>query len=73
MDAYWERYYRNETDILERVRTAIGASGAKEPVGNLANNKLPNAFTRKLVDQKVGYLLGKPMSIQTKTRTIIAN
>ncbi|NGP60069.1 phage portal protein [Paenibacillus thiaminolyticus] len=63
-----ERYYRNETDILERVRTAIGASGAKEPVGNLANNKLPNAFTRKLVDQKVGYLLGKPMSIQTKNK-----
>lgn len=61
-----ENYYKNETAILERVRTAIGASGAKEPVGNLANNKLPNAFTRKLVDQKVGYLLGKPISIQTK-------
>lgn len=60
-----ERYYRNKTDILERQRTAIGASGAKEPVGNLANNKLANAFTRKLVDQKVSYLLGKPLSVQT--------
>ncbi|WP_019123803.1 phage portal protein [Brevibacillus massiliensis] len=60
-----ERYYRNKTDILERQRTAIGASGAKEPVANLANNKLANAFTRKLVDQKVGYLLGKPLSVQT--------
>ncbi|WP_456289717.1 phage portal protein [Paenibacillus sp. AK002] len=58
-------YYRNKTDILERQRTAIGASGAREPVGNLANNKLANAFVRKLVDQKVGYLLGKPISIQT--------
>ncbi|MEK3722298.1 phage portal protein [Paenibacillus sp. FSL H8-0034] len=61
-----DRYYRNKTDIMDRERTAIGASGAKEIVGNLANNKLPNAFVRKLVDQKVGYLLGKPMSIQTK-------
>lgn len=60
-----DRYYRNKTDILERQRTAIGASGAKEIVGNLANNKLANAFVRKLVDQKVGYLLGKPMSVQT--------
>jgi SPP1 family phage portal protein len=60
-----ERYYRNKTDILERQRTVIGASGAKEPVANLANNKLANAFTRKLVDQKVGYLLGKPLSVQT--------
>lgn len=58
-------YYRNKTDIKDRQRTAIGASGAKEPVGNLANNKLANAFVRKLVDQKVGYLLGKPLSIQT--------
>lgn len=60
-----ERYYRNKPEIMERVRTAIGASGAKEPVGNLANNKLANAFVRKLVDQKVGYLLGKSMSVQT--------
>lgn len=41
-----ERYYRNKTDILERKRTAIGPSGAKEVVGNLANNKLVNAFVR---------------------------
>ncbi|HZG16955.1 MAG TPA: phage portal protein [Candidatus Bathyarchaeia archaeon] len=60
-----ERYYRNKTDILKSERKAIGASGAREPVSNLANNKLANAFTRKLVDQKVGYLLGKPLSVQT--------
>lgn len=59
-----ERYYRNKPDILKRERKAVGASGALEPVANLANNKLANAFVRKLVDQKVGYLLGKPLSIQ---------
>lgn len=63
-----DRYYRNQTDILERQRTAIGATGAKEIVGNLANNQLANAFARKLVDQKVGYLLGKPLSIQTENK-----
>lgn len=60
-----ESYYRNKTDILDRERTAIGASGAKEVIGNLADNKLVNGFFRKLVDQKVGYLLSKPLSIQT--------
>lgn len=60
-----EKYYRNKTDILDRERKAVGESGALEPVGNLANNRLANAFTRKLVDQKVGYLLGKPLSVQT--------
>lgn len=60
-----ERYYRTKNDILERNRTVIGGSGAKEPVTNLADNRLANAFVRKLVDQKVGYLLGKPLSIQT--------
>lgn len=60
-----ERYYRNKTDIMDRKRTAIGSTGRKENVDNLANNKLANAFVRKLVDQKIGYLLGKPMSIQT--------
>ncbi|RJX40883.1 phage portal protein [Paenibacillus pinisoli] len=64
-----ERYYLNKPDILERKRTAIGADGAKVVVGNLANNKLANAFVRKLVDQKVGYLLGKPLSIQTDNQT----
>ena len=66
-----ERYYRNKPDITDRVRTAIGESGAKEPVGNLANNKLANPFIRKLVDQKVGYLLGKPLSIQTKNKAYL--
>ncbi|WP_281868308.1 phage portal protein [Brevibacillus parabrevis] len=59
-----ENYYKNKTDILQRERKAVGASGALEPVPNLANNRLANAFARKLVDQKVGYLLGKPLSIQ---------
>ncbi|MGG4344937.1 phage portal protein [Paenibacillus lautus] len=61
-----EQYYKNKPDIVKRKRLAVGESGALEPVNNLANNKLVNGFTRKLVDQKVGYLLSKPMSVQTE-------
>ncbi len=60
-----QRYYRGETDILDRKREMIGEGGQTQEDPNLANNKLVNNFVRKLVDQKVGYLLGLPMSIQT--------
>lgn len=61
-----QRYYGADHDILNRKRTAIGEGGELIEVENLANNKLVHAFIRKLVDQKIGYLLGKPLSIQTE-------
>lgn len=61
-----QRYYEGDTDILKRKRMAIGEGGELEEVKNLANNKLIHNFTRKLVDQKVGYLLSKPLSVQTE-------
>lgn len=64
-----ERYYRGDSDILQRRRVAIGEGGAQVEAVNLANNKLVNNFTRKLVDQKVGYLLGLPLTIQTNNET----
>lgn len=60
-----DRYYRNDTDILDRKREVVGENGKKIEDPNLANNKLVHGFVRKLVDQKSGYLLGLPMSIQT--------
>jgi SPP1 family phage portal protein len=63
-----QRYYAGDHDILQRKRTAIGENGELVEVTNLANNKLVHAFVRKLVDQKVGYLLGKPLSIQTENQ-----
>lgn len=60
-----QRYYNGDTDILRRKRMAIGEDGKLEEVTNLANNKLVHNFVRKLVDQKVGYLLSKPLTIQT--------
>jgi len=63
-----QRYYVGDHDILQRKRTAIGEDGELIEVQNLSNNKLVHAFVRKLVDQKVGYLLGKPLSIQTENQ-----
>lgn len=60
-----QRYYIGEADILQRKREIIGEGGHKLEVNNVANNRLVHNFVRKLADQKVGYLLSKPMSIQT--------
>ncbi|MCG7385093.1 phage portal protein [Paenibacillus sp. ACRRY] len=60
-----QAYYRNQTKILDHKRMVIGEGGALQEATNLANNKLVHGFIRKLVDQKTGYLLSKPFSIQT--------
>jgi len=60
-----ERYYRTKNDILTRDRTVIGEDGRRVRAENLADNREAHGFVRELVDQKVGYLLGKPLSIQT--------
>ncbi|MBG9548340.1 phage portal protein [Cytobacillus firmus] len=60
-----QRYYENEHDILNRKRLVVGEGGELEEVKNIANNKLVHGFVRKLVDQKVGYLLSLPFTIQT--------
>jgi len=64
-----ERYYRMRPDVLNKKRTAIGEDGAMYDVKLLANNRLVHGFFRKLVDQKVGYLLSKPISIKTNNKT----
>lgn len=59
-----ERYYKAEPDILQRKRWTIGEDGKIVEMKNAVNNRLVNNFAKKLVDQKVGYLLSKPMSVQ---------
>lgn len=61
-----QQYYGLDNDVLKYKRMTIGEGGALIEAVNLANNKLPHGFVRKLVDQKVGYLLSKPLSIQTE-------
>ncbi len=61
-----ERYYRGIHDILFRKREIIGSGGRKEEVENLPNNKRIDNQYEKLVDQKINYLLGKPITFHTE-------
>ncbi|WP_431030109.1 phage portal protein [Lysinibacillus sp. LZ02] len=61
-----EAYYEGEQDILKRERKVIGKGGRLEKADNLPNNKVLDNQYAKLVDQKVNYQLGKPITIETE-------
>lgn len=54
-----EAYYRNKTDIRNKK---------KQEVDWKSNVKLEHGFAKKLVDQKIGYLLTKEPSIATENK-----
>ena len=60
-----ERYYRGEHDILKRKRTVIGKNGKLEEV-RPPNNKIVDNGSAKMVDQKVNYLIGEPLTFDTE-------
>lgn len=60
-----ENYYEGKHDILSRKRTAIGANGELTEVENLPNNKIVDNQYKKMVSQKVNYLLGRPITVQS--------
>lgn len=61
-----ERYYQGDHDILKRKRTVIGKDGLIQEVDNLPNNKIIDNQYAKMVDQKVNYLLGQPLTFDTE-------
>lgn len=61
-----DRYYRGEHDILKRKRTAIGEGGHLTEVENLPNNKIIDNQYKKLVKQKVNYILSKAPTISSE-------
>lgn len=54
-----ERYYLNKTDILQK----------KQKIEWKSNQKLAHGFAKKLVDQKIGYLLAKEPTFGTENVT----
>ncbi|MEH6979211.1 phage portal protein, partial [Bacillus pseudomycoides] len=60
-----EQYYEGQQDILTRKRQVVGRDGRLEIAENLPNNKILDNQYAKLVDQKVNYQLGKPLTIET--------
>lgn len=63
-----ENYYLGVHDILKRKRTAIGEDGKVIEVENLPNNRIVDNQYAKMVDQKTNYLLGQPLTFDTKDK-----
>lgn len=60
-----QKYYYNENDILKRKQYYY-KDGAKTEDDTKANNKIPHNWHKLLVDQKVAYLVGKPIVLQAR-------
>lgn len=64
-----EKYFAGRHDILSRRRMVIGEDGTLSEVKNLPNNRIVDNQYRKMVNQKVNYLLGQPLSFKTDNET----
>jgi SPP1 family phage portal protein len=64
-----KQYYRVKNDILKHRRQVVGEEGRLVHAENLADNRIPHGFVRKLVDQKTGYLLARPFEATTDDKT----
>lgn len=58
-----ERYYYNDNDIKDRKQYYY-KDGMKVEDDTKPNNKIPHNWHKLLVDQKVAYLVGKPVVLQ---------
>lgn len=61
-----QKYYQGKHDILKRKRTVIGQNGEMEEIFNLPNNHIVDNQYARLVDQKNGYILGKPLTFYSE-------
>lgn len=53
-----EQYYRNRSDVQRKTND----------VANRSNCKIEHPILKKLVDQKVNYLLSKPWTVDTSNK-----
>lgn len=64
-------YYAGRHAILRRERTAIGEGGTLVEVKNLPNNRLIDNQYVKVVDQKVNYLLSRPLTFESENEAYV--
>lgn len=64
------RYYESENDILNRKQYAI-IDGKKVIDHDKPNNKIPHGYHKLLVDQKVSYLVGRPINFSSDDETLL--
>ena len=63
-----ERYYKGLHDVLAKKRQAIGEDGELTEVKNLPNNRIIDNQYKKMVIQKVNYLVGQPITFQSENK-----
>lgn len=63
-----DRYYRGIHDVLAKKRQAIGEDGELTEVKNLPNNRIVDNQYKKMVIQKVNYLVGQPITFQSENK-----
>ena len=61
-----DNYYSGKHDILNKRRTAIGDDGKLTVIENLPNNRIVDNQYRKMVNQKVNYIVGQPFVFATE-------
>ena len=66
-----EMYYKGFHDINNKQRTAIGRDGSETELKNIPNNRILDNQYRKLVDQKVNYVLGKAISFNCEDKAYL--
>ena len=66
-----DNYYSGKHDILNKKRTAIGDDGKLVEINNLPNNKIVDNQYRKMVNQKVNYLVGQPFVIKSENKSYV--
>ena len=66
-----ERYYAGKQDILTRKKTIAGPGGQIEECKHLQNSRLVDNQYARVVDQKVSYLLGKPLTIDSEQKELL--
>lgn len=64
------RYYESENDVLGRKRYAV-VDGQKVEDEDKPNNKIPHGYHKLLVDQKVSYLVGRPINFSSDDEQLI--
>ena len=56
-------YFEGRQDILKRKRLCIGENGDVNEVNNIPNNRIVDNQYKKLVTQKVNYILGRKFTL----------
>ena len=64
-------YYEGRHEILNKKRTMIEGPSSSIELENLPNSKIVDNKFDDLVDQKVNYILGKPIEVKTDNEEVI--